>query len=153
MQTLLGAQLLSDLTLARIRSFNKTWCPQPLGALAIQTSDNSVLRGARPWIDVTTALVTSRIIYQGRFALSLAVGFNNNATIRYIQFFDQSTLPSAGNVPIQSIPVNAQQEWSWSPSQDGLIFEHACVIGISTTAATFTAGAADLFTRVEGLVL
>jgi hypothetical protein len=150
MQTLLGAQLLSDLTLARIRTLNQGYTP----SLPPNDQNNqSVLRGVRPWIYRATALVVSAVAYQGRFNLNLVVGFNTNAAIRYVQLFDQPAVPTIGQVPIQSIPVNPEQEFSWSPSQDGLIFERACVIAISTTAVTFTASAANLYARIEGLVL
>lgn len=140
MSTLLGAQNLSDLYLARIRSdFKRT--------------DNSILRNSQFFIYQSTALVASALAYQGSFNLNLATGFNNNAAIRYVQFFDQVALPALGNVPLQSIPVNPIQEFSWSPSEDGLVFSVACVFGISTTAATFTAGAADLFMRIEGIAI
>jgi hypothetical protein len=140
MDTIFGAQLLSDLSLARIRGLES---PAHLSAL----------RGARTFIYRATALVVSAFAYQGRFVLTLATGFNNNDDPHYIQFFDQATLPAMGDVPIQTLPVNPQQEGSWSPSQDGLIFEHACVFGLSSTAATFTAAPAGLYMRIEGLVL
>lgn len=153
MQTLLGAQLLSDLQLARIRSLNQTYFPPWLAVSNYDQTNQSILRNARPFIFVTAALAASGIAYQGRYALNLATGFNNNAALRYVQFFDRATIPVLGTVPIQSIPVNPMTEFSWSPSEDGLIFESALAFGISTTAATFTAGAADLFMRIEGLVL
>jgi hypothetical protein len=153
MQTLLGAQLLSDLTLARIRTLNRFYSPPTLPVSNYDQTNQSVLRNARPLIFTAAALVASGIVYQGRFTLSLVTGFNNNLAIRYVQFFDQPTVPVNPQVPIQSIPVNPQQEFSWSPSQDGLIFERACSFGLSTTAMTFTAAAADLYLRVEGLVL
>lgn len=152
MQTLLGAQLLSDQTLARIRTLNQFFAPASYGTSSAQINQ-SVLRGARGWVDSSPALAISRVLYPGKFLLSLSVGFNNRDTLQYVQLFDQSNTPVGGDVPIQALPVNPFQEWSWNPSQDGLIFEHACVIGISTTAATFTAGTATLWQRTEGLVL
>lgn len=154
MQTLLGAQLLSDLTLARIRTLNRFYYPPLLPVSNYDQTNQSVLRNARPWIYTSAALVVSAIAYPGKFLLSLATGFNNNASsIRYVQWFDRTTLPVLGAVPIQSMPVNPQQEFSWSPSQDGLIFENACVFGISSTAATYTASlTSDLYMRMEGLV-
>lgn len=153
MQTLLGAQLLSDLQLSRIRGLNRFYYPSSLPISNYDQTNQSVLRAARPWIYRATALIASALAYQGTFSLNLATGFNNNAAIRYVQFFDQIALPALGNVPIQSIPVNPMQEFSWSPPQDGLIFELACVVGVSTTAMTFTAAAADLYVRMEGLAL
>lgn len=155
MVTLLGAQLLSDLQLARIRTLNRAYSPAALPPSNYDLSNQSVLRNARPLIYQTSALVISAIAYNGRFALNLATGFNNHATlIRYVQWFDLAALPTLGAVPIQSIPVNPQQEFSWSPPQDGLIFENGLVFGLSTAAATYTASVtADLFMRMEGLVL
>jgi len=141
MPTLQGAQNLADLYLARIRiDFRRT-------------IDNSLLRSARFHTYRTLALVVSDIAYNGTFVLNLASGFNNNAALRYLMFFDQTALPVLGSVPIQSIPVNPLQEFSWSPPQDGLIFEAACVFGLSTTPVTFTASAADCFMRIEGIAL
>jgi len=142
MPTLQGAQNLSDLFLSRIRTdFRRVGV------------DNSLLRNARFHTFQTTALVISGIAYNGTFNLNLASGFNNNVALRYLMFFDRSTVPVPGAVPIQSIPVNPMQEFSWSPPQDGLIFEAACVFGLSTTPVTFTASAADLFMRIEGIAL
>lgn len=155
MQTLLGAQLLSDLRLARIRGLNRSYAPPNLPVSNYDQTNQTILRNARPFIYRATALVISALAYQGTFALNLAVGFNNHATlIRYVQWFDLATLPTAGAVPIQSIPVNPTQEFSWSPSQDGLIFENGCVFGLSSTAMTYTASlTADLYMRMEGLAL
>ena len=80
---------------------------------------------------------------------------NRNGTIRYLQLFDRTTLPTTGNVPLVSFPLpnNTVTKISTTDysggSSTGILFPTGLVWGFSTTEGTYTAGAnADVSTTL-----
>jgi hypothetical protein len=72
---------------------------------------------------------------------------NINAAIRYLQIFNQTTAPVNPNVPVISIPMGAGSATAVTVvtldqgffGEGGLYLSAGIAIGLSTTAATFTA--------------
>jgi len=77
---------------------------------------------------------------------SVAVS-NINASVRYLQIFNQSTAPASTQVPILSFPIPAGTATVPGSfvlgtdflGDDGLYLTNGIAIGISTAAASFTA--------------
>ena len=94
------------------------------------------------------ALTNSEQIHAGPCKLSTLSGFNNSgATTYYAQIYDLAAAPGGGNVPVQSLPVVAMAEFSWSP--DLWEFTNGIWFGLSTTPLSYTAGAAQGFWNSE----
>lgn len=82
--------------------------------------------------------------------LNSLIATNVNAAIRYLQIFNQTTVPATGNVPVISLPIPAGSatvpgQWTLGDDflgKDGLFLSAGIAIGVSTTAATFTAATA-----------
>jgi len=92
------------------------------------------------------------VIATPAFLYSLSC-FNNHATaVRYIQIFNRTTAPSVGDTPVFSFPIPAQQGFVLEESfftNNGYFFNTGIAWGISSTAATYTAGlAADQVTTI-----
>jgi hypothetical protein len=72
---------------------------------------------------------------------------NINAAIRYLQIFNQATAPVNPNVPVISVPMGAGSATAVTVvtldqqffGEGGLYLSAGIAVGISTTAATFTA--------------
>lgn len=92
----------------------------------------------------TVQYLAAGAVFVGPGTLSLLSGFNPSANLRYLQVFDKGSAATLGNVPVQSILVPAQSNFSWVPSAQAAPFAAGCVWGVSSTPNTFTA-AADLF--------
>lgn len=75
------------------------------------------------------------------------LAYNANAEVRYLQFFDATTVPQASAAATYSFPIpggpsaNQPTVLSLTPEwfQDRLVFKTGCVYAFSTTAGTYTA--------------
>jgi hypothetical protein len=94
------------------------------------------------------ALTNSEQVQLGACKLSTLSGFNNSgATTYYAQIYDLGAAPGGGDVPVQSIPVVAMAEFSWSP--DLWEFVNGIWFALSTTPLTYTAAAVQAFWNAE----
>ena len=93
----------------------------------------------------TTALATNLVIKASAGTLYKISGYNNNAAIRYLQLHNTTTLPADGVVPawVYPVPLTGGFEFDWG------IFGRRFTTGItacfSTTLATKTIAAADMW--------
>lgn len=92
----------------------------------------------------------SMLVKNAQGFLNSLIATNINAAIRYLQVFSQNTAPATGNVPVLSLPIPAGSAtapgvWTLGDDflgKDGLWLVGGIAIGVSTTAATFTAATA-----------
>jgi hypothetical protein len=84
-----------------------------------------------------------QILTAGGKVMSI-LGYNSKASAQWIQVFDSATTPAGANVPLfcLNVPANSQFSIDWWA---GRPFVSGCIVVNSTTAATYTAGAADCF--------
>lgn len=82
------------------------------------------------------------------FTLNGFVPFGGATT--YVQFFDRTTVPVPGAVPVQSIPVAPGSTFSWTPSAQCNPLAAGLAFGASSTPDTYTAQAQSVFVRFEG---
>lgn len=93
--------------------------------------------------------VTRLIVKAAPGVLHSVYGYNSNAATRWIQFHDSAGIPALGAVPsFVAIPAAANSPFSWVYSR-GFIASIGIVICTSTTRATLTAGAADMWVSGE----
>ena len=97
----------------------------------------------------TTALATNLVVKASAGTLYNIRGINNNAATRYIQIYNTTTLPADGAVPAEVFQVAATSPFSFNFSDYGRRFGTGIVIGISTTLATKTIGAADMWVNAS----
>jgi hypothetical protein len=73
------------------------------------------------------------------------VGYNGNASTRFIQCFDSATVPADGTAPSFGItfPVGTDQPSYWIPPGGPIHFSNGIVCVNSSTLATKTIGSAD----------
>jgi hypothetical protein len=103
-----------------------------LGTVKILGADATANSGA---LAATLQVTTSR-------ARLFSVTMLNTGPNQWIQFHDSAAIPAGGAVPKVSLPVLAGQ-FLTDDFLDGRLFINGIFIGNSTTAATYTAGAAD----------
>jgi hypothetical protein len=97
----------------------------------------------------TEALVASLIVGGGARRLFGLQGVNNNAAATFVQLFDTDKVPGAGAVPKVVIRAAGSDNFSAYFGTAGRWFDRGIVIVNSSTLATFTAGAADLWLDVQ----
>jgi hypothetical protein len=97
----------------------------------------------------TDALVASLIVGGGARRLFGLQGVNNNAAATFVQLFDTDKVPGAGAVPKVVIRAAGSDNFSAYFGTAGRWFDRGIVIVNSSTLATFTAGAADLWLDVQ----
>ncbi len=102
----------------------------------------------------STAVEASRVLLAGSAApltIFEATGFNTHATATlYWQLFAAAAAPAVGSVPIYVCQVPALQSFSWVPLGGFKISAYGIWVA-STTAATYTAGTANLWALVKFL--
>jgi hypothetical protein len=88
------------------------------------------------------ALVGAVVVKSGPGQLFDFSVLNTNAATRYIQLYDQISLPASGAVPIRvySVATAVTLDPAWATP---MAFRTGIVIANSTTSATYTAGSAD----------
>lgn len=100
--------------------------------------------------DISQALEASSVTKSTKGKLWKAYGFHTNASLRYIQFFQASSLPTDGTIPWISIPLSQYQTFDLDYTNiGGTEFTTGLVWCLSTTAATKTIGASEAWVRVE----
>lgn len=75
-------------------------------------------------------------------------GYSSNAAAQFIQVHDSAGTPAAGAVPLIVLTVGATGNFSWNPIRMNKFFKNGIFVGNSTTAQTYTAGAADTWFNV-----
>lgn len=125
---------------------------------AASASLNEILRGVwQSIINIGTAptmndynsmgAAVSGVIKASSGNLHILGAINLGATIRYLQLFDRTTVPTAGLVPLKCYPVYpgggfTPLDSAWfgiSAKGKGLFFATGISWGMSTTALTYTA--------------
>jgi hypothetical protein len=87
-------------------------------------------------------LLAADIVCPGPCMLQCVAGYNAAAGLLYVQLFDKTTAPVAGDVPEMVIPVpGGRTPFSLSIPY---VFTLGCSIGISSTELTYTSGGASL---------
>jgi hypothetical protein len=88
------------------------------------------------------ALIAADLVCPNVCMLQCVVGYNAGAGLLYVQLFDKTTAPIAGDVPEISIPVpGGRTPFSLSMPY---AFTLGCAIGISSTEFTYTSGGNSL---------
>jgi hypothetical protein len=72
-------------------------------------------------------------------------GINSNAAARFIQVHDSGVPVANGHVPTIVITAAIAGNFSWTGADVGRWFDQGIVIATSTTLATLTLGAADMW--------
>lgn len=93
----------------------------------------------------TTALATNLVIKASAGTLYKITGYNNNAAIRYLQIHNTTSLPADGVVPawVYPVPLTGGFEFDWGFY--GRRFTTGITACFSTTLATKTIAAADMW--------
>lgn len=97
----------------------------------------------------TTALATNLVVKASAGTLYRLHGINNNAAVRYIQIANLAALGADGTVPAFVWQVAASSPFSIDFGMFGRRFTTGIVVCISTTLATKTIGAADLWVNAS----
>jgi hypothetical protein len=89
-------------------------------------------------------LAAAQIVKTGQGLLFGFTVLNTNAVAQFIHVFDATAVPANGTVPVCAFIVQGTNQigTNWIP---GRTFNTGIVVANSTTAGTFTAGAADCF--------
>lgn len=106
----------------------------PGGAAPLSLSRNS-----------SAALEASHIIKASPGTFYGVIGYNSKVTAQFVQIFNSATVPVDTTVPIYTIAVAAQSNFSLDLSTFGDFFSAGIVITNSSTAASKTIGSADCF--------
>lgn len=106
-----------------------------------ETPDATATFSITPYF--SAALEASRIVKASPGNLFGFVFGNSNAALRYVQFFNSTTLPADGAVPALSFPVQGNSPFSFDTGKFANFFTVGMVICNSTTQFTKTIGAAD----------
>jgi len=85
----------------------------------------------------------------GSFRLKSIMGYHKGAAQAYLQIHQASTEPADQAVPWHVQALFAEDNFFISLPPDGLDLGNAFIV-VSTTAATYTAGAADIICTVTG---
>ena len=98
----------------------------------------------------STVYENAHVVKSGEGVLYGFTVYSSNAAAQFVQVFDLTTLPATGAVPavVFTVAATAQLGVEWI---HGRPFKTGCVIVNSTTAPTYTAGAADSFFDVQYL--
>ena len=91
------------------------------------------------------ANVISLVVCAGPARLFGFQGINSNAAARFIQVHDAISLPANGAVPTVVITAAIAGNFGANFGSEGRWFDRGIVIATSTTLATLTAGAADMW--------
>jgi len=78
-------------------------------------------------------------------------GINSNAAARFIQVHDSGVPVANGHVPAIVITAAIGGNFSWTGADVGRWFDQGIVIATSTTLATLTLGAADMWIDAQWL--
>lgn len=97
--------------------------------------------------DQSTALVAQEQITTGETLLAQCFGYNAGAATQFVQLHDIIVPIVLGNIPVITIPVPAETQYSISVPWK---FANGVRIGLSTTGPTFTAAAAELWWNFLG---
>lgn len=97
----------------------------------------------------TTALATNLVVKNSAGTLYKIRGINNNAAVRYIQIANLTALGADGTVPVEVFQVAAASAFNIDFGPYGRRFSTGIVICTSTTLATKTIGAADLWVNAS----
>lgn len=96
------------------------------------------------YIQILGASVTGRVKASPGRVLAVYL-VNQNAARRFLQLFEKTTVPNAGDNPKFCFPIDAGETLSLGADlfgSQGLTFTPGCSWGISTTMLTFTAATA-----------
>ena len=91
------------------------------------------------------AVRTTALVKRGSGFLFAFHAQNRNAAIRYIQFYDQTTAPAAGDVPFAAFPIPAAGSLTLDQdffTSEGIAFKNGLIWAYSTTETSYTAGTA-----------
>lgn len=93
----------------------------------------------------TTALATNLVVKASAGTLYRISGYNNNAAARFLQIHNTTSLPADGVVPawVVSVPLTASFTFDWGVY--GRRFATGITVCFSTTLATKTIAAADMW--------
>lgn len=133
----------------------------PHGRVVVRIADGS---GFLPssnagTVDSSASLLNTKIVRAASYTTLMSiVGFNPNAVLYYFQLFNRAIAPvTTVTIPIQSIIVPANSEFSWIPALPGnsAYVNVGLVWAVSTTAAVFTSpgvGVGTFWVNVEYIV-
>lgn len=104
----------------------------------------------RPRNRTSGGLVSTLQVKAGVTQLFGFTAYSSRVSAQFIQLHDRRGAPAAGNVPdvVFPIPASDFRAVDWIPPR---LFNEGCWIVNSTTAGTYTAGAADTFFDVQFL--
>lgn len=107
-------------------------------------------QGLKPLNKHSAAYANSIFVKSGQGILYGFTARSSNASAQFIQVHDTQAVPASGAVPcvVVDIAATATTGALWLP---GRTFLYGCWIVNSTTAPTYTAGAADTFFDVQYL--
>lgn len=91
----------------------------------------------------STALEASHVIKASAGVLHGFTGYNSRTSSQFIQVFNSATVPVDTTVPIITILVPPQSNFSWDAGKFPYPFSTGMAISNSSTAATKTIGSAD----------
>lgn len=108
-------------------------------------------QSSTPSSDDSTTLEASSVSKNIAGVLYGFSGYNSLASDQYVQVHNASALPADGAVPLVTMVVRAQSNFSWQPPSGkfGKYFSAGIVVCNSTTIATKTIGAANCWFNLD----
>jgi hypothetical protein len=107
------------------------------------------VEGTNPSNSTSTVLELGRVVKAGPGTVYAVTFCNTNAAVRFLQFYNSTTVPADSAVPVLTFHVAASASVNLDWSNVGRYFSTGIAVASSTTAATKTASGADGFFDVQ----
>lgn len=102
------------------------------------------------WHEPASPLAASEVVQIGPGRIHQIQGFNHDANLAYLMFFDATAVPANGTVPLFTIPVpGGDTTFSNDFIKSTRVFMYGLVWAVSTTPDTLTQSAAVMRVDVE----
>ncbi len=110
---------------------------EPVSAAAGEISSYPALGTANVFAASAVVKTTGAVVYR-------VLGYNANASTRYLQVFDANALPANGATPLAVLPLTTKTNGTIDFGQIGLVTKTGLVVALSTTDQSLTVtGTAD----------
>lgn len=97
----------------------------------------------------STAYESSRVVKSNPGTLFVINGYNSKVSAQFIQIYDNTAVPSNGDLPVVMFAVSAASNFSIDFGTNGRNFLRGIVVGNSSTGPTRTSGNGDCWYDVQ----